>query len=97
MNTQDVVVFDVRTPEEHTKFWVLPRVDLYMNMYDNDFFEQLWKLDKTNKYLIYCWHASRTGFLLNYMSNSGFEYIKDLEWGIDAWVEAWYELVNKET
>jgi rhodanese-related sulfurtransferase len=97
MNIQDVVVFDVRAPEEHEQFWVLPKVDLYMNMYADDFFGELWKLDKSKKYLIYCWHANRTKFLLNYMSNSGFEYIKDLEGGIDGWVEAWYKLVKKET
>lgn len=97
MYNDDVIVFDVRAPEEHVHFWVLPKVDLYMNMYEDDFFDELWKLDKTKKYIIYCWHANRTGFLLNYMSNTGFEYVKDLAGGTDGWVEAWYELVKKET
>jgi rhodanese-related sulfurtransferase len=57
---------------------VLPKVDLYMNMYEDNFFDELGKLDKSKKYLIYCWHANRTGFLLNYMRNTGFEYVKDL-------------------
>ena len=95
MYNDDVIVFDVRAPEEHHYFWVLPKVDLYMNMYDDDFFDALWKLDKSQKYLIYCRHANRTAFLLNYMKNTGFEYVKDLEGWTDGWIEAGYDLVWK--
>jgi len=42
MYDEDVIVFDVRAPEEHLQFWILPKVDLYINMYEEDFFEQLW-------------------------------------------------------
>ncbi len=96
MYDDDVIVFDVRAPEEHMHFWVLPKVDLYMNMYEDDFFYVLWKLDKSKKYLIYCWHANRTEFLLNYMSNIGFEYVKDLAGWTDGWIEAGYQLVKKD-
>jgi len=97
MNNEDTIVFDIRTPEEHTQFWVLPKVDLYLNMHDSDFFEKLWKLNKTKKYFLYCWHANRTWYLLNYMKNIWFEYVVDLAWWIDGWTQAWYELINKET
>ena len=95
MENEDVIVFDVRAPEEHIHFWVLPKVDLYMNMYEDNFFDELGKLDKSKKYLIYCWHANRTGFLLNYMRNTGFEYVKDLAGWTDGWIEAGYELGKK--
>ena len=96
MYDEDVIVFDVRAPEEHLQFWILPKVDLYINMYEEDFFEQLWKLDRKKKYFLYCWHANRTGYLLNYMKNIWFEYVVDLAWWIDAWVEAGFELLKKE-
>lgn len=92
---KDNIVIDVRTPEEHAKFWVLPKVDLYMNMNASDFFEQLWQLDRKKKYFIYCWHANRTGYLLNYMNNIWFEYVKDLEWGTALWIESGFKLVDK--
>jgi rhodanese-related sulfurtransferase len=89
------IVIDVRTPEEYLEFWVLPKVDLYMNMHDSNFFEKLWKLDRTKKYFIYCWHANRTGYLLNYMKNIWFEYVVELEWGIDYWKKSGFELIEK--
>jgi phage shock protein E len=91
------IVIDVRTPEEHLQFWVLPKVDLYMNMHDQDFFEQLWSLERNKKYFIYCWHANRTGYLLNYMRNIWFEYVADLEWGTEYWKQAGFELVEKKS
>lgn len=95
MNIKDNIVIDVRTSEEHLQFWVLPKVDLYMNMHDNDFFEKLGKLDRTGKYFLYCWHANRTWYLLNYMKNIGFEYVKDLEGWIDFWEKSGLKLVKK--
>lgn len=88
MNDTDVIVIDVRTPNEHQEFWVLPKVDLYMDMHDRDFFEKLWKLERNKKYLIYCWHANRTETILNYMRNIGFEYVQHLQWWIDEWVKS---------
>lgn len=95
MHESESIVIDVRTPKEHVNFWVLPKVDLYMNMNESDFFEQLWKLDRTHKYLLYCWHANRTGYLLNYMKNTWFEYVKDLEWGTEYWKQSGFELTEK--
>lgn len=96
MYDDDVIVVDVRAPEEHHYFWVLPKVDLYMNMYEENFFDELWKLDRNKKYFIYCRHANRTGFLLNYMRNAGFEYVVDLAWWTDWRLESGFELVERK-
>lgn len=96
MQNPDAIVIDVRTPEEYEKYGVLPNVDYYMNMYDNDFYDNLWELDKNKKYLIYCWHANRTALLLQYMESVDFKYVKDLAWGIDWWVKWWFELIEKK-
>ena len=96
MYDEDVIVVDVRAPEEHHYFWVLPKVDLYINMYEENFFDELWKLDRNKKYFIYCRHANRTAFLLNYMKNAGFENVVDLAGWTDGWLDAGYELVSKE-
>jgi len=95
MYNQDVIVIDVRTPEEHLEFWVLAKVDLYLNMHDYDFFERLWDLDRKTPYLIYCWHANRTNYLLQYMHRAGFETVSDLAGGTELWETQWFELVKK--
>jgi rhodanese-related sulfurtransferase len=66
-----------------------------MNMHDIDFFEQLWKMDKNKNYFIYCWHANRTGYLLNYMKNIWFKNVKDLEWWTEYWEQSGLKLVEK--
>lgn len=94
VSEENSILIDIRTPEEYVQFWVLPNVDLFMNMHDSDFAEKLWRLDKKTHYLIYCWHASRTKHVMEYMKNIWFEYVKDLDGWIDKWCKEWFEISN---
>jgi len=90
----NTILIDVRTKEEKEKFWYIENTDLFLNMYEENFFATLWKLEKNKRYLIYCWHANRTWFLLNFMKNSWFEYVKDLLWWTENWENSWLPLIK---
>ena len=86
------ILIDIRTREEKEKFWYIENTDVFFDMYHENFFENILKLNRKEKYLIYCWHANRTWFLLNFMKNSWFEYVKDLLWWTENWEKSWFLL-----
>lgn len=81
------VVIDIRTAEEHAAGYIAP-TDLVMDYYAPDFKEQLGKLDRNAKYLLYCRSGRRTGAALLTMKDLGFADIHDIEGGINAWIAA---------
>lgn len=81
------VVIDIRTAEEHAAGYIAP-TNLVMDYYAPDFKEQLAKLDRNAKYLIYCRSGRRTGATLLTMKDLGFTDIHDIEGGITAWIAA---------
>ena len=54
-------------------------------MYQPDFPERILKLPKEVKYLIYCWHGNRSQVARDWMKEQGFNWVCDLEGGIDKW------------
>lgn len=88
----DTILIDIRTPEEKVYYWYIENTDKYIDMYSSDFQAEIDKLDKTKKYLIYCFHWNRTQVLLWYMKNAWFKSVYDLIWWIQMWEDMWFIL-----
>lgn len=82
----DLVVLDVRTPEEYAEGHLDGAV--LVDFYDADFAEQLGALDPDVPYLVYCRSGNRSGQTLAIMDELGFESAVDVDGGILAWADA---------
>ena len=63
MSLTNVVLLDVRTPDEYTKGRLKGSINI--NIYERDFPTKIAKLDKSKIYLIYCWSGARSSRALN--------------------------------
>jgi phage shock protein E len=82
----DLVVLDVRTPEEFAEGHVDGAV--LIDFYDADFAEQLAALDPDVPYLVICRSGNRSGQTLGIMEQLGFASAADVDGGIIAWAGA---------
>ncbi len=82
----DLVVLDVRTPEEFAEGHLDGAV--LVDFYDADFAAQLGALDPDVPYLVYCRSGNRSGQTLAIMDELGFESAVDVDGGIVAWAGA---------
>jgi rhodanese-related sulfurtransferase len=89
-----VILIDVRTPGELVKYWKISENQINIDINNENFPEKIEKLDKTKKYLIYCWHGNRSSVARDYMKSKWFSYVKDLKWWIDAWEKAWENIIK---
>ena len=82
----DLVVLDVRTPEE----FAAGHLDgaLLVDFYDADFADQLAALDPEIPYVVYCRSGNRSGQTLSIMQQLGFSSAVDVQGGIVAWSDA---------
>ncbi len=80
----DVVVIDIRTPNEIAQ-GVISENPLKIDFYEENFKEELGKLDKNKTYFIYCAHANRTREAKKMMKDLGFTKVYDLKGGIITW------------
>ena len=80
---EDLVVLDVRTPEEYAEGHLDGAV--LVDFYDADFAEQLAALDSDVPYLVYCRSGNRSGQTLDVMEQLGFTSAVDVDGGIVAW------------
>ena len=85
LESWETILIDVRKKEEQEKYWVVSDDQLHIVYWENNFEEEILKLDKTKKYLIYCWHGVRSTAARDLMQENGFSWVKDLEGGIDTW------------
>ncbi|MCX5786622.1 MAG: rhodanese-like domain-containing protein [Elusimicrobia bacterium] len=86
-------VIDIRTPDEYAAGH-LEKVNMNLDYYAPDFKDQLAKLDKNVKYLIYCRSGGRSGKTLVMMKDMGFTEAHDIAGGINAWIAAGYPIVK---
>ena len=86
MNTlRDVVVLDVRTPEEYTSGYIGKALNID---YESDSFEkELSRLDKNKTYLVYCESGGRSASAIELMHDQGFKNVFELKGGIEEWVD----------
>lgn len=81
----DVILIDVRTQEEQAKYGIIQNEQIHIEYWSTEFEEKIQKLDKSKKYLVYCWHWVRSANTRDYMKSLWFESVVDLKWGIDDW------------
>jgi phage shock protein E len=83
---EDLVVLDVRTPEEYAEGHLDGAV--LVDFYDTDFADQLAAFDPDVPYLVYCRSGNRSGQTLSVMDQLGFGSAVDVDGGIVAWAGA---------
>lgn len=84
-DNSDLVILDVRTPEETAK-GMLPNA-IEIDFYGDDFEEKISKLDKDKSYLVYCRSGGRSVSASNKMIEKGFTDITNMLGGYNAWSE----------
>lgn len=80
---KDIVLIDVRTPEEFASGHLENAVN--MNYFDSDFDVQLKTLDKNKTVYLYCKSGRRSANAAEKLEDMGFVKIYDLEGGILSW------------
>ena len=78
-------LIDTRTSQEQLIFWKISENQLHIDVYKADALEQIQKLPRERKYLVYCYHGNRSQQVLSLMQELGFQEVYDLIGGIDAW------------
>ncbi len=79
-------VVDVRTPKEFSGGYIEGAKNI--NFYDDDFAQQIAKLDKTKPVMVYCAKGGRSASAAEQFSKAGFPKVFDLDGGMSAWKAA---------
>ena len=82
----DLVVLDLRTPEEFNAGHLPGAVNLDFS--DPAFAAGLAALDRQAPYVLYCWTGMMSADVREMMRDLGFVEVYEIEGGIVAWVEA---------
>ena len=90
----DLTVLDVRTPAEFADGH-LKGAEL-IDFYGADFQDQLSRLNRDARYVIYCRSGGRSEQALNLMANMGFVNVTDMIGGIVAWISNGHPIVAPE-
>ena len=80
---KDIVLIDVRTPEEFASGHLENAVNI--NYFDSDFDEQFKTLDKNKAVYLYCKSGRRSANAAEKLEDMGFVKIYDLEGGVVNW------------
>ncbi len=86
MAQPDVVILDVRTPQEVAQGAIEGAINI--NLYDQDFDQKIEQLDKNKTYLVYCRSGRRSVTASNKMIAKGFTKVYNLLGGYNAWSAA---------
>jgi rhodanese-related sulfurtransferase len=88
----DVVVLDVRTPEEFNSGHIpnAINIDIYSDYFNSD----IAALDKSKSYAVYCRSGKRSVDASSEMDLIGFNATYNLTGGIIEWVDSGRETVN---
>lgn len=89
----DLVVLDVRTPEEFAEGHLADAT--LVDFYEPDFADQLAGLDRDVPYVLYCRSGNRSGQTLAMMAELGFTDVTEVGGGALAWTDAGLELVGR--
>ncbi len=82
----DIVLLDVRTPEELQTGFIEGARNLDFN--SGGFESALDSLDHSKKYFVYCKIGKRSGKAKEMMKAKGFQNVTSMDGGLDAWVAA---------
>ena len=89
---EELVILDVRTPEEFDEGHLEGAVML--DFYEPDFADELADLDPDVPYLLYCRSGNRSGQTAEIMAELGFTDVADVDGGVISWTDAGLDLVN---
>ena len=81
----DVVVLDIRTPEEFAGGFIDGAVNI--DFHAPDFNDRLASLDKDAEYVVYCRSDNRSGQAMDVFADLGFQTVTEIDGGIVAWYE----------
>lgn len=84
MSKSDVVVIDVRTPEEVAEGFI-EGADLFIDYNGCCFNEEIAKLEKNRTYVVYCRSGGRSSNASKFMAKNGFKDVYNLKGGIIQW------------
>lgn len=87
---EDVVILDIRTPEEFNEFHLDKAINF--DFYRDNHREELEKLDKNKIYLTHCRSGRRSASNLELMKELGFISVYDMNGGISAY----HEFIEKQ-
>lgn len=82
----DLVVLDIRTPEEFAEGHLEGAVNI--DFYAPDFAQQLAELDPETDYVLYCRSDNRSGQAMPVLEDLGFASVAEVDGGILAWEQA---------
>jgi len=88
----DLVVLDVRTPEEFAEAHLADAI--LIDIYEPDFADRIAELDRSVPYVLYCRSGNRSEEARNLMAELGFEEVYDVAGGIVGWTEAGLSVVT---
>lgn len=80
----DLVILDVRTPQEFAAGHVEGAI--MIDFYAEDFAQQIAELDPDVPYLLYCNSGNRSGQTVPLLHELGFSDVADVDGGIQAWL-----------
>lgn len=78
-----VQLIDIRTPKEYNGGYIKNAVNI--NFFDDDFMEQMSKLNKDEVLYIYCRSGGRSGSASEKLEEAGFTKVYDLGVGMKGW------------
>jgi len=79
----DFALIDVRTPEDFAAGHIEKAINL--DYYAEKFREELDKLPRTGRYLVYCQSGRRSEATMNIMKDLGFQEVYNITGGMTAW------------
>lgn len=85
MSNDDVVVLDVRTPDEYNTGHIANAQ--HIDYYSENFKQKVAELDKGKTYIVYCRSGARSGKSQEIMKSLGFEKVYNLKGGVMAWFD----------
>ena len=83
-DNSNFLILDVRTHEEFSDGRLENAINL--DYHSDSFLAEIQKLDKNDKYLIYCQSGNRSGKVLVLMKELGFQEVYNMSGGISAWI-----------
>lgn len=86
LNSGNVQLVDVRTPEEFAEGHLPNAVNININ--GENFDAETAKLDKEKPVMVYCKSGGRSAKAASNLKEKGFKNITDLDGGITSWKEA---------
>ena len=87
----DVIILDVRTPEEFASGHIEGALNIDFN--SGDFANEITRLNPSENYAIYCRSGSRSGQAASIMHKAGFHEVSNLNGGVIDWTNAGLPLV----